>query len=49
MRSKELSVELRDRIVARHRSEEEYQDSSPQMLSLAREVTKNPMDTLAEL
>jgi hypothetical protein len=36
MKSKELSIELRDRIVSRHRSEEGYRD-----ISVALKVPKN--------
>ena len=41
MRSKELSVELRDRIVSRHRSGEGYQKMSAAL--------KAPKDTLASI
>ena len=40
MRSKELSVELRDRIVSRHRSAEGYQN-----ISAALKVPKNSVDS----
>ena len=51
MRSKELSVELRDRIVSRHRSGEGYlaKLSNRERRALVREVTKNPMVTLVVL
>uniref|UniRef100_A0AAZ3RU58 Sleeping Beauty transposase HTH domain-containing protein n=1 Tax=Oncorhynchus tshawytscha TaxID=74940 RepID=A0AAZ3RU58_ONCTS len=41
MRSKELSVELRDRIVSRHRSGEGYQN-----ISAALKVPKNPVASI---
>ena len=41
MRSKELSVELRDRIVSRHRSGEGYQN-----ISAALKVTKNTVASI---
>ena len=41
MRSKELSVELRDRIVSRHRSEEGYQN-----MSAALKVPKNTVASI---
>jgi hypothetical protein len=55
MRLKELSVELRDRIVSRNRSEEGYQSITAALMVpkntvvLVREVTKNLMVTLTEL
>ena len=41
MRSKELSVELRDRIVSRHRSREGYQK-----MSAALKVTRNTVASI---
>ena len=41
MRSKELSVELRDRIVSRHRSKEGYQN-----ISAAMKVPKNTVASI---
>jgi hypothetical protein len=55
MRSKELCVELRDRIVSRHISGEEYQIISAALKVPKNTVTrpelstKNPMVTLTEL
>jgi hypothetical protein len=57
MRSKKLSVELRDRIVSRHRSGEGYRNISAALKvpknnvasilkwAFVREMTKNPMVT----
>ena len=50
-----MSIEPRDRIVSRHRSEEGYQKSSAALkvlkntVALVREMTKDPIITLTEL